>query len=43
MDAVLEFALERMPAPRFRKDLDPPVSGAVVDLKSEDEPTVNPH
>ena len=43
MDAVLEFVLERMPAPRFRSDLDPQVSGPVVDLKTDGEPTVNPH
>ncbi len=43
MDAVLEFALERMPAPRFAKEAGPPVSGPVVDLNADDEPTVNPH
>ncbi len=43
MDAVLEFALERMPAPRFRKELDTPVSGPVVDLKTDEESIVNPH
>ena len=43
MDAVLEFALERMPAPRFAKEAGPPVSGPVADLNADDEPTVNPH
>ena len=43
MDAVLEFALERMPAPRFAKEVGSPVAGPVVDLNADDEPTVNPH
>ncbi|MDE0365904.1 MAG: endopeptidase La [Gammaproteobacteria bacterium] len=43
MDAVLDFALERMPAPRFAEEAGPPVSGPVVDLNADDEPTVNPH
>ena len=43
MDAVLEFALERAPAPRFRNDLDTPVPGPVVGLETDGEPTVNPH
>ena len=43
MDAVLEFALERRPAPRFRQEPGTPVTGPVVDLTSDDEPVVNPH
>ncbi|MDE0061733.1 MAG: endopeptidase La [Gammaproteobacteria bacterium] len=43
MDAVLDFALERMPAPRFAEEAGPPVSGPVADLNADDEPTVNPH
>ena len=43
MDSVLEFALERMPSPRFRDNLDTPASPPVVGLESDDEPTVNPH
>ena len=43
MDTVLEFVLERMPSPRFRNEADPPVGVPVVDLKTDGEPTVNPH
>ena len=43
MDAVLEFALERRPVPRFHQEPGTPVTGPVVDLTSDDEPVVNPH
>ncbi len=43
MDAVLEFALERMPAPRFGEDPQTPVSRPLGDLEPDDEPTVSRH
>ena len=43
MDAVLDLALERTPAPRFREPLDAPLSGPAVDLNPDGESVVNPH
>ena len=43
MDAVLEFALERMPSPRFSSDPQPAAPGPLVDLEGDGEPVVNPH
>ena len=43
MDAVLEFALERIPAPRFPDALDPPAPPPLAGLQSDEESIVNPH
>ena len=43
MDAVLEFALEHMPTPGFRNELETPVSNAVTEPRRDEEPMVNRH
>ena len=43
VDAVLEFALERLPTPGLANELEAPVSGPVAELRADDEPSINPH
>ena len=43
MDAVLEVALEHMPTPSFRNELETPVSNAVTEPRRDEEPMVNRH
>ena len=43
MDEVLDFALERMPAPRFREAQEAPATPSILDARGDDKPVVSPH